>query len=183
MYVEESGTPGSPAIVFVHGMGQNGRVWRKHMARLSGFHCLAPDLPGFGRSNRLQPASLTETANLVANLIETRVPARRAHLVGISWGAVVIHSLLIRHPDVADKAIVDGAALFWPRVGGPLMLVVISAVSPFLHTRPVMALFHDLMDAEDLRASSRRAFRRVFAESLHPRAAIGAPNPSLLVAG
>jgi hypothetical protein len=25
MYVEESGTPGSPAIVFIHGAGQSGR--------------------------------------------------------------------------------------------------------------------------------------------------------------
>jgi pimeloyl-ACP methyl ester carboxylesterase len=183
MYVHESGTPGSPAIVFVHGMGQSGRIWRGHMEKLSGFHCLAPDLPGFGRSNRLPPASLTETVDLVSELIETRVPARRAHLVGLSWGAVVIHSLLIRHPDLIDRAVIDGAALIWPRGAGPLGLLVMTAVSPFLHTRPVMALFHYAMDAEDLRVASRRAFRRVFADSRHPLAAIGATRPTLLVAG
>ena len=112
MYVEESGTPGAPAIVFIHGMGQSGRIWREHMARLTGFHCLAPDLPGFGRSNRLEPVSRGETADLVAALIETRVPARRAHVVGLSWGAVVIHALLDRHADVVDRAVIDGAPLF-----------------------------------------------------------------------
>jgi pimeloyl-ACP methyl ester carboxylesterase len=183
MYVHESGTPGSPAIVFVHGMGQSGRIWREHMARLTAFHCLAPDLPGFGRSNRMPSASLGETADRIAELIEARVPARRAHVVGISWGGTVIHSLLDRHPDLVDRAVIDGAPLFWPRGAGPLMLLVVTAVSPFLHTRPVTAFFHDVMDAEDLRVASRRAFRRVFAEGLHPTAAIGAPAPTLLVAG
>jgi pimeloyl-ACP methyl ester carboxylesterase len=183
MYVHESGAPGSPAVVFVHGMGQSGREWREHMERLTAFHCLAPDLPGFGRSNQLPPASLRETADLVAELIETRVPDRRAHVVGISSGGVVIHALLERHPDLVDRAVIDGAPFFWPRGAGPLMLLVMIAVSPFLHTRPVMALFHDLMDAEDLRVASRRAFLRVFADSRHPSAAIGATRPTLLVAG
>jgi pimeloyl-ACP methyl ester carboxylesterase len=53
MYVVESGDPGSPAILFIHGAGQSGREWAGHMARLQGFHCLAPDLPGHGRSGRV----------------------------------------------------------------------------------------------------------------------------------
>ena len=83
MYVHESGTPGSPAVVFLHGAGASGRMWREHLAKLAGFHCLAPDLPGFGRSNQLPFLSRTVTADLVAELIATRVPARRAHVVGL----------------------------------------------------------------------------------------------------
>ena len=181
MYVEESGTPGSPAIVFIHGAGQSGRIWREHMARLTGFHCLAPDLPGFGRSNRLEPVSRDETADLVAALIETRVPARRAHVVGLSWGGVVIHALLDRHADVVDRAVIDGAPAR-PR-SRRLGRLFFTAVSPFLHTRPVMAMLGTWMDAADLRASSRRAFRRAAKESFQPFAAIGAPCPTLLVAG
>lgn len=78
---------------------------------------------------------------------------------------------------------IDGALFLWPRGAGSLLLLVITAVSPFLHTRPVMAMFRDLMDEADLRVASPRAFRRVFAEGLHPSAAIGAPCPTLLVAG
>jgi pimeloyl-ACP methyl ester carboxylesterase len=169
--------------VFIHGMGQSGRIWREHMTRLSGFHCLAPDLPGFGRSNHLPLPSNERITDLIAELIETRVPAGRASVVGISWGGVIIHALLDRHPDRVDRAVIDGAPLFWPRGAGPLGLLIIAAVSPFLHTRPVMALFGDLMDAEDLRRASRRAFLRVFSESRHPSATIGASCPTLLVAG
>ena len=70
MYVHESGTPGSPAIVFIHGLGQSGREWRRHMAELAGFHCLAPDLPGFGRSNHLPLPSNERITDLLAELIE-----------------------------------------------------------------------------------------------------------------
>ena len=77
MYVRESGSPGSQAIVFIHGAGQSGREWRGHMAELASFHCLAPDLPGFGRSNHLEPVSKEGSADLVAELTKTRVPAGR----------------------------------------------------------------------------------------------------------
>ena len=52
MHVEESGTPGSPAIVFIHGAGQSSREWQEHMRRLSELHCLAPDLPGGSMASR-----------------------------------------------------------------------------------------------------------------------------------
>ena len=161
MYVEESGTPGSPAIVFIHGGGQSGREWRQHMVRLSAFHCLAPDLPGHGRSNHLPSASPSEIADLVAELIETRVPAHRASVVGISWGGALIHALLDRHPGLVDRAVIDGSPPFLaPRGAGLLMALFLTGLSPFLHTRPVMALFRETHDPADLRAGSRRAFRR-----------------------
>jgi pimeloyl-ACP methyl ester carboxylesterase len=184
MYVHESGTPGSPAIVFLHGVGQSGREWREHMARLSGLHCLAPDLPGHGRSNHLPLPSNERIADLLAELIETRVPAGRAHIVGISWGAFLVQVLMRRHPDRVDRAVADGLPLLWPRGSRPLMLWFITLVAPFLHTRPVMALFRDLVNAADLRLASRLAYWRVWAVNLSDLAtATGASCPTLLVAG
>lgn len=37
------------------------------------------------------------TADLVAELIATRVPARRAHVVGLSWGGGLAHTLVARY--------------------------------------------------------------------------------------
>ena len=184
LYVHESGTPGSPAIVFIHGLGQSGREWREHMARLSGFHCLAPDLPGHGRSNHLPLPSNERIADLLAELIDTRVPARRAHVVGISWGALLTQVLMQRHPDRVDRAVADGLPLVWPRGARPLMLWFVTLVVPFLHTRPVLALYKDIVDAADLRVASRLAFWKVWAVSLtNLTAATVAPCPTLLVAG
>lgn len=184
MYVHESGVPGSPAIVFLHGVGQSGREWREHMARLSGFHCLAPDLPGHGRSNQLPLPSNERLVDLLVELIKTRVPAGRAHIVGISWGAFLVQLLMLRHPDRVDRAIADGLPLVWPRGSRPLMLGLITLVAPFLHTRPVLAMYRDIVDAADLRVASRQAFWKVWAMSLsHLTAATEAPCPTLLVAG
>jgi hypothetical protein len=154
------------------------------MARLTTFHCLAPDLPGHGRSNHLSPASPSEIADLVAELIETRVPAQRASVVGISWGSVLIHALLDRHPGLVERAVIDGSPPFLaPRGAGPLMALFMTVMSPFLHIRPVMALFRKTHDPGDLRATSRRAFRRAVVDSFYATAASGAPCPVLLVAG
>jgi pimeloyl-ACP methyl ester carboxylesterase len=190
MYVHESGDPSSAAVVFLHGAGATGRMWREHMARLTGFWCLAPDLPGFGRSSHLPFLSRTVTADLVAELISTRAPAGRAHVVGLSWGGGLAHTLLGRHPGLVDRAVIDGAGVltWW---GGGLILLGVTAVSPFLHTRPVTGLFAGIigMDEEgraDLRASSRRAFRRAFVEGFKSgvsRVEVTAPSPTLLVAG
>ena len=83
LYVHESGTLGAPAIVFLHPTAANGGMWEQHMGRLAGYHCLAPDLPGHGRSNHLPWTSLDDTAQQVAALIEDRIPARRA----LTWSA------------------------------------------------------------------------------------------------
>jgi pimeloyl-ACP methyl ester carboxylesterase len=184
MYVEESGAPGSPAIVFIHGLGQSGREWREHMARLSGFHCLTPDLPGHGRSNHLPLPSNERIADLLAELIETRVPAGRAHIVGISWGAFLTQVLMQRHPDRVERAVSDGTPILWPRGTRPLMLWFVTLVAPFLHTRPVLALYRDTHDPADLRVASRRAWWQAWAVTLaHLTAATEAPCPTLLVAG
>jgi pimeloyl-ACP methyl ester carboxylesterase len=190
MYVHESGDPGSPAVVFLHGTGASGRMWREHMATLAGFRCLAPDLPGFGRSNHLAFLSRTVTADLIAELIAAHVPAGRAHLVGLSWGGGLAHTLLDRHPGRVDRAVIDGAGVltWW---GGGLILLGVTAASPFLHTRPVTGFFSGIIGMDevgraDLRASSRRAFRRAFVEGFTSgvsRVEIGASSPTLLVAG
>ena len=61
------------------------------------------------------------------------------------------------------------------------MYLFLTALSPFMHTRPVMALFHETHDPADLRAASRRAILR--AVWVQTSAATGAACPVLLVAG
>lgn len=189
--IREDGRPGSPAVVFLHGAGASGGMWRDHMAELSDrFHCLAPDLPGFGRSNHLPPLSLPATAELVADLIRSRIPARRAHLVGLSWGGAIAHNLLEHHPDLIDRVVIDGAGVI-PWAPGKLILAGVAATSPFLHTRAVTAVIGSVVGMDDdgradLRAASPRAFRSAFFEGFHPeppRKELDAPCRTLLVAG
>jgi pimeloyl-ACP methyl ester carboxylesterase len=190
LYVRESGTPGSPAIVFLHGVGTSGGMWTWHMARLVGYHCVAPDLPGFGRSSRLPWISRSDAADRVAALIETRVPSRRAHVVGLSLGGSVAHTLLGRRAELLDRVVIDGCGAL-PWWGTTLLKLAVAAVSPVLHTRPVIAaiggaLALDDATRADLRAASPRAFRRGFADANDTtisREELAAACPTLLVAG
>ena len=152
------------------------------------FHCLAPDLPGFGRSNHLAPVSLDEAAGLVAEFVEARVPDGRATLVGLSYGGSLVLSLMGDHASVLERAVVDGAAVltWW---GDRLVIAGVAAVSPVIRTRAVRAVLGRLDMSglgEELRSTTPAAFRRAFADGwVAPlsRPLLAAPCPTLLVGG
>lgn len=189
MYVHESGAVGSTSIVFLHGVGNSGGMWARHMAELGGHHCLAPDLPGFGRSNHVPWVSLNDTAERVAELIQD-LPSRRAHVVGLSLGGSVAHALLARRPELLDRVVIDGCGVL-PWWGTRLIKLGVAALSPFLHTRVVVGAIGRAWELDeqaraDLRAASPRAFRRAFSDANDTRisaAEIAAPCPTLLLAG
>jgi pimeloyl-ACP methyl ester carboxylesterase len=161
------------------------------MARLSAFHCLAPDFPGYGMSNRLRWTSSVDAADYVANLIASRIPAGHAHVVGISLGGAVAHTLLARHADVLDRVIIDGAGIL-PWWGNGPYLLFIAAIAPFLHTQAVIGALSRSVgripesDQAELRVASRLAFLKSLADARGTRASrteVRAVCPTLLVAG
>lgn len=182
---------GAPAVVFLHGAGVSGRMWADHMARLSAFHCLAPDFPGCGMSNRLRWTSSLDAADYVADLIASRIPAGHAHVVGLSLGGAVAHTLLARHADVLDRVIIDGAGIL-PWWGNGPYLLFIAAIAPFLHTQAVIGGLSRSVgripepDQAELRVASRLAFLKSLADARGTRASrteVEARCPTLLVAG
>lgn len=192
VYVHESGQPGSPAVVFIHGGGPSGEMWATHLDRLAvKLHCLAPDLPGFGRSNHLAPLSLGETADLVAELVDRRVPSRRAHIVGLSYGGSVVFAVLERHAEHVDRAVIDGAAVLpvWGGWGDLLVRLGAAVISPIIPTRLLATLLRPVGLRElgsALRSASPLAFRRAYVEGFTAPASRGlleVPCPTLLVAG
>jgi pimeloyl-ACP methyl ester carboxylesterase len=198
LYVHESGTPGSPAVVFLHADGASGGMWDRHMRRLAGYHCLAPDLPGHGRSNQLPWTSLDDTTQQVAGLIEDRIPGRRAHVVGLSLGGAVAHTLLAHRPQMLDRVVIDGCGVL-PSRAARLWKLGMALIAPFIHRKLVISFLYRALGgdpgdpvgragfAADLRAVSPAAFRRAFANANNnhrfSRAELSASCPTLLVAG
>jgi pimeloyl-ACP methyl ester carboxylesterase len=198
LYVHESGTPGAPAIVFLHANGASGGMWDRHMRRLAGYHCLAPDLPGHGRSNQLPWTSLDNTTQQVVGLIEERIPARQAHVVGLSLGGVVAHTLLAHRPELLDRVVIDGAGVL-PSRGVGLWKLGMALIAPLIHRKWVISLLYRALGGDpddpagqaafavDLRAVSPSAFRRAFADAndnhRFSKAELSASCPTLLVAG
>jgi len=113
MYYEESGTQNAPSIVFIHGGGISGWMWKKQVASFQDYHCIVPDLPEHGKSIAEQPLTISDSADRIAELIRSLSTYSKAHVVGHSIGAKIIVEMLSRHPDVVDHAVIV-SALFRP---------------------------------------------------------------------
>jgi pimeloyl-ACP methyl ester carboxylesterase len=139
LFVRESGSPDQPAVVFLHAVVSTSGMWQGHMAELSEYHCIAPDLPGHGQSRAVRWSSLADTADRVIALLEPRLGGRRASLVGLSLGGAVAYEVLSRKPEMFDHAVIDGCGAVASRTA-VLAKAAAAIVSPFIG-RPVVGRF------------------------------------------
>jgi pimeloyl-ACP methyl ester carboxylesterase len=109
LYTQEFGPADAPTIVFLHGGGVGGWMWKPQIAQLKDeYHLLVPDLPEHGQSIDVKPMTLQNAAAQVAELIRTRAHGGRAHVVGLSLGAQTTIELLSQSPELVDRAIASG---------------------------------------------------------------------------
>ena len=108
-------------------------MWQQQFQQLPDFTCLAPDLPGHGQSREVPWRSFEQTADLIAEMIRNESSIGRSHLVGLSLGSYVGLSLLSRHPDVIEHAVLSGInVLPLPQRG--LIDAAAYAIAPLLKT-------------------------------------------------
>lgn len=96
LYFRDMGA--GPVLVFVHGLGVSSRYFVPLMRELCGaFRCVAPDLPGHGRS----PGPALDIDGLAAALIGFlhRHSLTSVTLVANSLGCQVVAALVERHPE------------------------------------------------------------------------------------
>jgi pimeloyl-ACP methyl ester carboxylesterase len=113
-HVLRSGAGGAPALVLVHGNVSSARFFAETMAVL-GEHrpCLAPDLRGFGQSERSPVDArrgLRDFADDLHALLTGGglVPAgQRVHLLGWSLGGGVVLQYAIDHPGTVASVVLE----------------------------------------------------------------------------
>lgn len=120
LYLFEQGPENAETILFIHGGGGAGWMWRPQLERLSEYHCLAPDLPEQGNSVNEKPFSIDDSARRLADLIRTRAHQGKAHIVGLSEGAQIALALLAIAPERVDRAVIS-SALVRPIPGGGMI--------------------------------------------------------------
>ena len=115
LYFEEYGQPGSPVIVFLHGLLGSSRNWRSIGKALSArFHVYALDLPEHGESPHTQQTSLVRMAGQVGDWITQNIPGNYI-LCGHSLGGKVAMLHACTHPkNVLGLVVVDIAPRDYP---------------------------------------------------------------------
>ncbi len=194
LYVEESGTSGAPTIIWLHGVGTSGWMWSRQVGGLADFHCLNVDLPGHGKSNQVEWASLADTADQIAAIIRARAKRGQAHVVGLSLGGMVALRLLEHHADVLDRVLISGVTVEPMPNRAWLQPQLWLTTSLFKSRRFVTMqakarkLPPDMETAmiENLLAMSLTAYRRIFTEAVDyhiPATLATVATPTLITAG
>jgi pimeloyl-ACP methyl ester carboxylesterase len=108
-------SPLSIPILFSHGLGCSGLVWEPTLREISrrGLCCpsLAPDMPGYGRSEGpagLRAMDIPELADWLARLLDHE-KIERVHVVGNSLGCQIGLAFARRHPHRVGGMVLQGA--------------------------------------------------------------------------
>jgi pimeloyl-ACP methyl ester carboxylesterase len=143
-------TPGRPCVLLLHGFPELAYSWRKVIPVLAsaGYHVVAPDLRGYGRTTGWDPAvhrdpdaaGLLSLVRDALGLINA-LGHRRAAVVGHDFGSVVAAWCAVVRPDVFDAV-----ALMSAPFGGPPALPFDTLGAASTET-PVRARRVDIHDA------------------------------------
>ncbi len=103
----ESGEPKGRLVVFVHGSPGNARGWADYLLHVpAGFHYIAVDRPGFGKSGPDEAVvTLHEQAKAVAALVRLQ-HAGRAILVGHSLGGPIVVETAVDTPELVSALVI-----------------------------------------------------------------------------
>ncbi|MEA2171797.1 MAG: hypothetical protein QOF76_5097 [Solirubrobacteraceae bacterium] len=109
LHVAEAGPPDGPCVIMCHGFPESWYSWRHQLAALAsaGYHAVAPDMRGFGRSSRpLSPAKYTQP-KLVGDVVGllAELGHETAVIAGHDWGAPVAWNAALMRPDLFPAVI------------------------------------------------------------------------------
>jgi pimeloyl-ACP methyl ester carboxylesterase len=127
--VRQAGDPANPTVVLCHGFPELAYSWRHQMAPLAdaGFHVIAPDQRGYGRSTAPHQVTAYSIDDLSGDLIGLldHFGKGDAVFVGHDWGALIAWDLARLHPQ-RTRAVVGVSVPFvqWPAPPTQLMKMV-----------------------------------------------------------
>jgi pimeloyl-ACP methyl ester carboxylesterase len=112
----ECGPPDGPLMVFVHGWPGIGLMWRAQMNAFAadGWHCVAPDLRGYGGSSAPAADDAYSIKDVVADMAELhdRLGGATAIWVGHDWGSSVVGALAAHEPQRCRGVVLTAWAYF-----------------------------------------------------------------------
>lgn len=138
LHVYEAGATDAPPMFLIHGLADEADTWRHLVPPLSTqYRVIAPDLPGFGRSEKPdRPYTVPFFQDVLLELLDT-LEVQRAVLVGHSLGAVIAHALALSHRERVERLIlIDGSLVARSqKIDLATMLFLIPGLGEWLYNR------------------------------------------------
>jgi pimeloyl-ACP methyl ester carboxylesterase len=106
-FVLADGPARGPLVLLLHGFPELSRSWRHQLPALAaaGWRAVAPDLRGYGRTERRGPYDLRTLAADVAGLVGA-LGRERAVVCGHDWGGGVAWGAAMYEPAVVERLVV-----------------------------------------------------------------------------
>ncbi len=76
------------AVVFLHGFGEDGNIWKQQWKAIQGYKLIIPDLPGSGKSEMINDMSMEGLAACVKNILLAE-DVNSCIIIGHSMGGYV----------------------------------------------------------------------------------------------
>jgi len=117
MHIEEQGE--GAVVLFVHGFPETSHAWRHQLRAVAaaGFHAVAPDLRGYGRTEVPPDIGRYSVFDLVGDLVGIldALGCEQAIVVGNDWGSTIAWTAALMRPDRFKGVVAIGV----PMMGEP----------------------------------------------------------------
>jgi haloalkane dehalogenase len=99
-YIEE-GSTSAPTVLLLHGVPESSLIWREIIPVIvaCGFRTIAPDLPGFGTSDKFDEPSTWDRYQQFVSDFTAEMKLETFHLVVHDWGGLIGLSWACDHVD------------------------------------------------------------------------------------
>jgi pimeloyl-ACP methyl ester carboxylesterase len=112
IHYQEAGDEKAPPIILIHGFISSTLIWSRVFLPLAdaGFRAVAPDLPGYGYSDKPAAAEYTIAAQARAvTALMDRLGIEKATIVGASYGGAIAATMALDCPERVERLVLIGA--------------------------------------------------------------------------
>ncbi len=103
----EAGDPNDPLVLLLHGFPEIALSWRHQVDAVAalGFHVVAPDLPGYGRTDKPDVTYDIEFVNGSLHALVGALGNERVVIAGHDWGGILVWQFARQFPDATAGVI------------------------------------------------------------------------------
>jgi pimeloyl-ACP methyl ester carboxylesterase len=116
-------------MIFLHGWPEIGLIWRAqlHAFAVEGWHCVAPDMRGYGNSSAPTSSEAYALSEIVDDMVELHdhLGGRPAIWIGHDWGSPVAGALASHHADRCRALVLISIPYFPQGFGLPSLVPLI----------------------------------------------------------